>query len=385
MGEKRSLRVLCTSTPGTGHIGALAPVAMALREACHSVGWAVAAEVGPKLEALGFEWHPAGLGLDERNGAAMPEMPRILQIPPAERRGALFSTAFCRIAAPPMRDSLAPLVDALQPDVIVREAAELAAVPVAFARGIPLVTVAFSGDLPSWTRPETLEALQPLWDAEDLGEVSWSQLGGDLYVHPFPPSFGQRPSDGRVVDFCPSSAPPAGDQPGWLEAFDGVYVTAGTEVPSMLFPWPAVVQALRAISVPALLTIGPHVDESTLGDVPPTIRVERFVPQGWVLPKARLVVSHGGAGSVLGAAAAGVPQLVIPVFADQWENAQAVSDAGVGVVLDMEQRSAESIASAIAEVLSSGSVAAAVERVRVEVSAMPGPAAVVLQIESLVA
>ena len=40
--DRRRLRVLCTSTGGAGHIGALAPIALALRDAGHDVRWAVA-------------------------------------------------------------------------------------------------------------------------------------------------------------------------------------------------------------------------------------------------------------------------------------------------------------------------------------------------------
>ena len=40
--DRRRLRVLCTSTGGAGHIGAVAPIAVALRDAGHDVQWAVA-------------------------------------------------------------------------------------------------------------------------------------------------------------------------------------------------------------------------------------------------------------------------------------------------------------------------------------------------------
>jgi UDP:flavonoid glycosyltransferase YjiC (YdhE family) len=107
-----------------------------------------------------------------------------------------------------------------------------------------------------------------------------------------------------------------------------VYVTAGTEPPSVTFPWRELFAVLGAIDVDAVATIGPHVDPATFGAVPPNIRVERFVPQGDLLGRASAVVSHGGAGSVLGTAAHGRPQLVVPLFADQWENGVAIDEAG---------------------------------------------------------
>lgn len=47
--------------------------------------------------------------------------------------------------------------------------------------------------------------------------------------------------------------------------------------------------------------------------------------------RASLVVSHGGTGTTVAALAAGVPQVVVPLFAlDQFETALRVSEVGVG-------------------------------------------------------
>ena len=54
-----------------------------------------------------------------------------------------------------------------------------------------------------------------------------------------------------------------------------------------------------------------------LGAQPAHVRAERFVPQSEELPHCDLVISHGGSGSVLGALAHGLPQLLLPLGADQ--------------------------------------------------------------------
>jgi UDP:flavonoid glycosyltransferase YjiC (YdhE family) len=59
------------------------------------------------------------------------------------------------------------------------------------------------------------------------------------------------------------------------------------------------------------------------------------------------VISHGGAGTVLGAAAHGRPQLVIPLFADQRDSAVAVRDAGCGLLVHPNRRSAADIEAAL--------------------------------------
>ena len=224
-----------------------------------------------------------------------------------------------------MQRELTPIIDRVRPDVMVRETAELAAAPMAAARGIPLVTVAFSGVLPERARALVLDALGPLWHAEGLGEPSWDDIYGQLYLHPFPVSFGQRPDSAVVRPIRRDRGAPNADPPPWVATLGTerpfVYVTSGTE--------PTVAHVSRGVSCsPHWATwtwtqSPPSVHTSTrsgLGAVPTNVRVERFVPQADLLARASAVVSHGGAGTVLGAAAHGLPQVVVPLFADQWEN-----------------------------------------------------------------
>jgi UDP:flavonoid glycosyltransferase YjiC (YdhE family) len=380
-------RVLCTSTGGAGHIGALAPIALALRDAGHDVQWAVAPEGGERVAAMGFAWSPAGLTTTERRDAARADIAAVMQLPMADRRGPLFTALFARAAAPAMRRDLAPLLDELRPDVVVRETAELAAAPMAAARGIPVVTVAFSGVLPAAARAPVVDALRPLWAAEGRGDPVWSDLYGDLYVHPFPPSFGQGPDTEATRMVRPSAGrPPDGDPPPWLDALGArtaVYVSAGTEPPSTTFPWRPVVAALGLLAVDAIATIGPHVDPAALDPIPSNVRVERFVPQAWLLPRVMAVISHGGAGTVLGAAAHGRPQLVVPLFADQWENGLAVVDAGCGAVLGPDHRDDAGVDAAVRDLIETSSRQDAAVRVAAEIAAMPTPAELVPAIEAL--
>jgi UDP:flavonoid glycosyltransferase YjiC (YdhE family) len=95
-------------------------------------------------------------------------------------------------------------------------------------------------------------------------------------------------------------------------------------------------------------------------------------------------MSHAGAGSLLGATATGVPQLLNPIWADQWENADAASGAGVAVTCELEQRSGSDIAAALQRLLDDGRFSDAASRVADEVAAMPAPVDHVATIEALV-
>ena len=273
--------------------------------------------------------------------------------------------------------------------MVLRETGELAAAPIAAARGIPLVTVAFSGVIPASARDQVIDDLRPLWQAEGLGDPSWADVFGQLYLHPFPVSFGQRPDSPVVRPVRPDRGSPSAAPAAWVAALGGdrpfVYVTSGTELPSVTFPWREVLAAVSGLDVDAVATIGPHVDPAAIGAVPANVRVERFVPQADLLARASAVISHGGAGTVLGAASHGRPQLVVPLFADQWENGVAVGDAGCGIVLGPDRRRVEDLDRSLRTILASPSHRDAARRVADEIAAMPAATTVALEIEALAA
>ena len=87
---------------------------------------------------------------------------------------------------------------------------------------------------------------------------------------------------------------------------------------------------------------------AAVGPQPANVRVEEFVAQTEVLPEADVVVCHGGSGSVVGALACGVPLLVLPMGADQMDNAARVAALGVGVRRDV-MRSSTAYAAALSK------------------------------------
>ena len=88
------------------------------------------------------------------------------------------------------------------------------------------------------------------------------------------------------------------------------------------------------LPVEIIATVGAHIDPATFGAQPPHIRIARYIPQSSVLPRSSAVVSHGGSGTVLGALAYGVPQVLVPMGADQPFNADRCVALGVGRALD---------------------------------------------------
>jgi UDP:flavonoid glycosyltransferase YjiC (YdhE family) len=82
-----------------------------------------------------------------------------------------------------------------------------------------------------------------------------------------------------------------------------------------------------------LLTTGRDAERATLGALPANVHVERWVAQEDILGHAAGVVCHGGSGTTFGALTAGVPLVVVPLFADQSANGRVIEGAGAGLLV----------------------------------------------------
>ena len=78
------------------------------------------------------------------------------------------------------------------------------------------------------------------------------------------------------------------------------------------------------------------------------------MPQHEILGRCAAVVSHGGSGTLVAALSLGVPVVVLPMGADQPDNADRCEALGVGVVLDPLTADGAMIATAVTEVMADG-------------------------------
>jgi UDP:flavonoid glycosyltransferase YjiC (YdhE family) len=132
------------------------------------------------------------------------------------------------------------------------------------------------------------------------------------------------------------------------------------------------------------VTIGEQNDVSSLGQQPANVHVERWLPLPLLLPRCTAAVCHAGSGTTLAALGAGLPLLLLPQGADQFQNAAACARAGVARVITPDAFSAESVAAELANLVCDARYRLAAQRVRGEIAAMLSPAAVVPFLEDLV-
>ncbi len=85
--------------------------------------------------------------------------------------------------------------------------------------------------------------------------------------------------------------------------------------------------------------------------LPPGIRAFGYVPFSEVLPRAALLVYHGGIGTLAQSIKAGVPHLVVPSGHDQFDNAWRIERLGLGRSLPRTRYLAVRAADAIRAVL----------------------------------
>lgn len=87
--------------------------------------------------------------------------------------------------------------------------------------------------------------------------------------------------------------------------------------------------ALHSMHIRAVMQAPPSAD-TVYGDDHRGIYFVERVPFGWIFPRVRAVISHGGCSTVGTALYAGVPQFVIPLALDQWFYGRRVYELGLG-------------------------------------------------------
>lgn len=372
------MRVLFSSTSGYGHVFPMLPLAKAFVAAGHDVLWATSATAGATVAAAGIATAPAGADGAELHRRRRGVLDRAEEVPPPERAAFVFPRMFGAAFTRPMLEDLLPLARGWRPDLLIHENGELASPVVGAVLGVPSVTHAFGGAVPAPFLAEAGERVADLWAEHGLEPAPYAGCFTATYLDICPPSVQTVPI-GHIAPVQPlrpvaDTGPPARGLPDYLRP-DGpplVYLTLGT----VRNQSPVLHHAVRAIAelpVRLLVTVGPDGDPAALGDQPAHVYVERWVHQPQVLDHCRVVVSHAGSGTFLGALARGLPQLCLPQAADQFRNAEGGVRTDAALALGPGEAQPEAIASAVARLLSEESFREAAGRVAAEIAALPSP------------
>ena len=118
-------------------------------------------------------------------------------------------------------------------------------------------------------------------------------------------------------------------------------------------------------------------------DLAPNMVGEEFLPQTSILPLVDIVITHGGNNTVTECFHFGKPMVVLPLFWDQYDNAQRVDETGFGVRLDTYRHEPEQLTGAVDRLLADTAVRERLAAMSQRLQATPGTATAADLIERL--
>jgi MGT family glycosyltransferase len=277
-------------------------------------------------------------------------------------------------------------------------------------------TVPFGFGLPSPRSPRTRLLARAAWLVTDLLAAPARQRISQLCVqHGLPPlkcsvaefmgrlplyivpsirelDFDRQdlPSSVHYVGPCVWNRSRQGEVPAWMATVPTqrpwVHVTEGTIHKQDPFVLRAAAQGLADAPVELILTSGPQRDPDTLelGPRSTNLHVHQWASYPDLLPRCAVVVSAGGAGTVMAALQVGVPLVVVPTHWDKPDNAQRLVEAGVAVRLAARQCNPASMRAAVERVLGDPAYRTNAQHIARRLAEAPGPRGAAELLEALV-
>jgi MGT family glycosyltransferase len=118
-----------------------------------------------------------------------------------------------------------------------------------------------------------------------------------------------------------------------------------------------------------VVSMGSQHDQLRLAD---NMAGAEFLPQTSVLPHVDLVITHGGNNTVTESLFFGKPMVVLPLFWDQYDNAQRIDETGLGIRLDTYAHEPAELLGAVDRLLADEALAQRLTIVSRQLQAMPG-------------
>lgn len=293
------------------------------------------------------------------------QWPERERLTPARQVGELGARLFAGVYAPATLPSLLQVLDARQPDLLVHDVMAHAAPLAAALRGMRSVSHGFGLPRPQVSIDAAAARMAPLWRAHglELPVDSGNHRCGHVDICPPSLRLAEPLPPGRRWPMSPTSG--VSRQPGPRH---GVLASFGT-VHHAQASFDRLLNVLRAGPWPARVALGRAADAAAAEPGHLHTAAWLDLPAEWA--RCRVGACHGGAGTVLGALAQGVPLLLLPVAADQFRNAHALRAVGAGLALEGEEQTEAAMHSALQRLHDEPAFTQAAERMADELAAMP--------------
>ncbi|MFC0110723.1 glycosyltransferase [Kibdelosporangium aridum] len=373
------MKVLISTVPTLGHIYPLLPLARAFRARGNPVAFVGPASVGSSLSAEDVEVLTAGVEYSvvleerQRRTGAIPYTPTTFPVR---------AETFAGILPDLSTEDVLNVVRPWQPDVILSDSYDFVGALVAAALGIPSGTVTLGQDM----HPE-LQALMRDTVTSRYQARSVSSHPPIVVADICPPSlqaeYWQKPEQWTLLrpeaHRAPGGTSPA---PGRANGRPRVLLTFGTLFgdPARLAP---IIGKLQSLDIDLSVTLGRQATPEDFDVDRDGVTFEPFRPLAELLDGVDLMVSHGGAGTTLGALASGIPMVLLPQGADQFIVSERAAAAGAAVRLlpdDADDAAADAIRQAVNTVLAKPAFRDSAVKIAAEIASMPSPDAVAADI-----
>jgi UDP:flavonoid glycosyltransferase YjiC (YdhE family) len=371
------VKILAVATPGAGHVNPMLPLIEAFMAQGDEVTVAAGEDPSGAVARTGAAFRTAGRGEMEWFHDLQA---RVLHgspgdgIAPERINHYFFPRVFAEVAAPDMIDDVVALGRELRPDLVVFETYALAGPLAAEVLGVPSVHHLISPMLPHDVSELGDDAVSPMWRSFDRFTPGYGGLYQGITIEVSPPSLeGQTVPAGESLAMRPGPVPaiePMRSDPPC------VYLTLGTYFGGNTAVFQTVLAGLANEDIEVIATVGANNDPAAIDPVPANSRVERYVPQAELLPRCSAVIHHGGAGTMYGSLAHGLPQVVLPQGADNFVNGGLLTRCGAGLSIGPEQLTPEAVCDAVRSVLTDPSYRDTARQLADELAALPEPGAV---------
>jgi MGT family glycosyltransferase len=129
------------------------------------------------------------------------------------------------------------------------------------------------------------------------------------------------------------------------------------------------IDALATTEHRVIVSMGPLKDELRLG---PRMYGDEFLPQPSILPQCDLLITHGGNNTVCEGFSCGLPMIGLPLFWDQYDNAQRLAETGFGARLPTYDWSEEELTGTAARLLADDGLRARMGAIAAAIRSRPG-------------
>jgi len=367
------VKVLAVAVPAAGHVNPLLPLVEALIAQGDQVCFACGEDPGGAIARSGAEYLQAGSTEMECFDVLRS---RVRGFPgdglaPERINHYFVPRLFADIAATDMIDDVVEIGGTFAPDLILFETYAFAAPLAAEVLGARAVHHLISPMLPHEVMELANDAVSPLWRSFGHDAPGWGGVYNGLTIEVSPPALEPLAVPaGESVRLRPVPLPL---RPQELSHPPVVYVTLGTFFGGNSGVFRTVLEALEEEDLEIVVTVGANNDPDVLGPVRGNVRVERYVPQAELLPRCSVVVHHGGSGTMFGALAHGLPQVVLPQGADNFVNGALIERCGAGLPILPGSMGPAEVRRCVRAMLDDPSFSGNAKNIGVELASMAGP------------